>query len=615
MSSIEIHYRKIRPLDLDSLAKTYEPTDEEAENEYNPFNVSQIQSFNPLYTEFFVLNESNYDRVGLNHQFYMDGGEVKKDKKSRIPFAVSRKCHVKSSPLLDPIHFLVGKYESVASPQLLRTLPNLSNMNDCFPKIANKQNASYIDGFFCYLSSQMMHTHNMLNGIDFYGSYLGLQSIFKATITDDVDYLHQSRYFMDRVGKEFTISCTAQQSGGGFDDFTGIGSRTNKKRLVLEDELSPDEFCIECVNDIAMETQECHAEIVCEYEKPVGVSDDYSVSSEEDMNYSSSDESLKLGSESDTDSDADNEVQMDNEVNEVHADTDVHAENEDHADNQTQEDKDQDDEISEYETDDSSEEEDQEAYAYIKDFPVNLIFLEKCDGTLDRLFMDQEINTEQGAACLMQIVMALLAFQKAFHFTHNDLHTNNVMYVNTDIEWLYYKYENQFYRVPTYGRIFKIIDFGRAIYRFKDRIYCSDSFASKGDAHSQYNTEPYFNENKPRIEPNLSFDLCRLGTSIYDFIIQDEEDERDEFQETIYRWCLDDNGKNVMYKRDGEERYPGFKLYKMIAKNVHAHTPAEQLKFAFFNQFLLEPKDAAMLDETEVRQQGLNIDLIAKEYV
>jgi serine/threonine protein kinase len=328
------------------------------------------------------------------------------------------------------------------------------------------------------------------------------------------------------------------------------------------------------------------------------------------MNYSSSDESLKLGSESDTDSDADNEAhadnedQMENEVNEVQADNEVNA------DNQTQE-----DEISEYETDDSSEEEDQEAYAYIKDFPVNLIFLEKCDGTLDRLFMDQEINTEQGAACLMQIVMALLAFQKAFHFTHNDLHTNNVMYVNTDIEWLYYKYENQFYRVPTYGRIFKIIDFGRAIYRFKDRIYCSDSFASKGDAHSQYNTEPYFNENKPRIEPNLSFDLCRLGTSIYDFIIQDEEDERDEFQETIYRWCLDDNGKNVMYKRDGEERYPGFKLYKMIAKNVHAHTPAEQLKFAFFNQFLLAPNDAAMLDETEVRQQGLNIDLIAKEYV
>lgn len=268
---------------------------------------------------------------------------------------------------------------------------------------------------------------------------------------------------------------------------------------------------------------------------------------------------------------------------------------------------------SEYSVSESDDE--PEAYAYIKDFPANLIFLEKCDGTLDKLFMDQKIDCDVGAACMMQIVMSLLAFQKAFHFTHNDLHTNNIMYVNTEAEWLYYKYDNQFYRVPTYGRIFKIIDFGRAIYRFKDRIYCSDSFAPKGDAHTQYNTEPYFNESRARIEPNPSFDLCRLGTSIYDFIIQDEEDERDELQETIYRWCQDDNGKNVMYRRDGEERYPGFKLYKMIAKNVHAHTPQEQLKFAFFQQFLMAPVDAAKLDETEVRAYGLNIDLVNKEYV
>jgi hypothetical protein len=106
-----------------------------------------------------------------------------------------------------------------------------------------------------------------------------------------------------------------------------------------------------------------------------------------------------------------------------------------------------------------------------------------------------------------------------------------------------------------------------------------------------------------------------LGTSIYDFLIQDESEKRNELQETIYRWCLDDNGKNVMYRRDGEERYPGFKLYKMIAKNVHAHTPQEQLKFEFFSQFRMAPSEAAKLDEQEVRRYGLNIDAIAKEYV
>ena len=97
------------------------------------------------------------------------------------------------------------------------------------------------------------------------------------------------------------------------------------------------------------------------------------------------------------------------------------------------------------------------------------------------------------------------------------------------------------------------------------------------------------NKKKPRLEPNYSFDLCRLGTSIYDFIIDDDDDADEtgmnELQETIDRWCQDDAGKNVLYKKNGEERYPNFKLYKMIARTVHNHTPQNQLEFPFFSQF------------------------------
>jgi hypothetical protein len=64
----------------------------------------------------------------------------------------------------------------------------------------------------------------------------------------------------------------------------------------------------------------------------------------------------------------------------------------------------------------------------------------------------------------------------------------------------------------------------------------------------------------------------------------------DELQKTIVRWCSDDKGKNVLYKRNGMERYPGFKLYKMISRNVHHHTPEEQLRFPFFSQFELSAK-------------------------
>ena len=69
-----------------------------------------------------------------------------------------------------------------------------------------------------------------------------------------------------------------------------------------------------------------------------------------------------------------------------------------------------------------------------------------------------------------------------------------------------------------------------------------------------------------------------------------------------------------MYRRDGKERYPGFKLYKMIARNVHQHTPENQLKYPIFSQFLMSAKDAAKLDESEVRRYGLNLDLVEREY-
>ena len=34
----------------------------------------------------------------------------------------------------------------------------------------------------------------------------------------------------------------------------------------------------------------------------------------------------------------------------------------------------------------------------------------------------------------------------------------------------------------------------------------------------------YLNENKPRIDPNYSFDLCRLGCSLFDYFIDDLDD-------------------------------------------------------------------------------------------
>ena len=250
--------------------------------------------------------------------------------------------------------------------------------------------------------------------------------------------------------------------------------------------------------------------------------------------------------------------------------------------------------------------------AYIKDFPTQMIFLESCQGTIDNLFSNKLIKDDEIIAALFQVIMSLLTYQKAFQFTHNDLHTNNIMYKKTQTKYLYYKFNKTVYRVPTYGRIYKIIDFGRAIYKYQGNIMCSDSFDKTGDASSQYNSEPYFNSSKPRLEPNMSFDICRLGCSIFDFVFDDvpviPEKEQSEIQKLILDWVCDDNGKNILYKSNGDERYPNFKLYKMIARSVHKHTPKNQLLRPIFKQFILNSQEDIL--DMEIDTHIIDIDEI-----
>ena len=59
----------------------------------------------------------------------------------------------------------------------------------------------------------------------------------------------------------------------------------------------------------------------------------------------------------------------------------------------------------------------------------------------------------------------------------------------------------------------------------------------------------------------------------------------------IIDWCFDDEGKNMLYKNNNEERYPDFKLYKMIARKVHNHLPHKVLEQKLFNKFTVPKKE------------------------
>ena len=202
------------------------------------------------------------------------------------------------------------------------------------------------------------------------------------------------------------------------------------------------------------------------------------------------------------------------------------------------------------------------------------------------------MRMEELESAMFQIIVMLYTYQQIFHFTHNDLHTNNIMFVHTDQKYIRYKVLGHTYQIPTFGKLYKIIDFGRAIYEVNGKRICSDSFSENGMAYSQYNCEPFYNPAKPRIEPNYSFDLCRLGCSMLDFIIDDLK-EIDHFREVpiydlILSWVYDDHGTNILYKKNGEDRYPEFKLYKMIARIVHQHVPEKQFDHECFAKYRME---------------------------
>ena len=167
------------------------------------------------------------------------------------------------------------------------------------------------------------------------------------------------------------------------------------------------------------------------------------------------------------------------------------------------------------------------------------------------------------------------------------------MYVETDLEYICYKLNNKYYKIKTYGKIFKIIDFGRAIYYYKNRLMCSDSFHKDGDASSQYNFKPYYNNKKKVVKPNYSFDVCRLGCSLYDYYIDEVNSSKNpsKIKKIICDWCNDDSNKNILYKKNGDERYPDFKLYKMIARTVTKQNPLNILNNNYFNQYLCNNLD------------------------
>jgi hypothetical protein len=115
-----------------------------------------------------------------------------------------------------------------------------------------------------------------------------------------------------------------------------------------------------------------------------------------------------------------------------------------------------------------------------RNFPVQVVVMQPLNGRIfdlyeqnyfyKKLFDQTIVDTEKVLAVLAQVVFGLDVGQEVFGIVNNDLHTGNLMFQNVSYEYLYYGdiAGERFWRIPTYGKVYKMIDFDRASFRFGD---------------------------------------------------------------------------------------------------------------------------------------------------
>ena len=99
--------------------------------------IYNTQNYVPLYKKYFTLNNTNYNSINLNHKFSINLIKNKIDNNKfnvRIVDSSNNSLNTKSffkfSPLLDPVKYMMGKYEKFD----ISLLPRLEDSR-CHEKI------------------------------------------------------------------------------------------------------------------------------------------------------------------------------------------------------------------------------------------------------------------------------------------------------------------------------------------------------------------------------------------------------------------------------------------------------------------------------------------------
>jgi len=590
----------------------------------NPYEVINLEK----------ISESNDDESGVivNPKKRIFWGTVRENDNETS----RRKIFLKMTPILEPTSHLMKKDHSE------NLLPNKAGMGPVQNKINNIHNCAYVDSFATYLMSYLVEKKLCPAFPLFFGTLNGVAKEFFYDVSDEFESYQQQDWFqLGLMEKRFNHRCIEwdEDEKRRLENFVDTGKHSfrnivppsfrdpigdttlfpGENQLDQEMELENLDDLLDQFNDSNSdsdndsnsnsnenETKQLQQQELDNILKDIGKMCHRSMeNNSEKVTTESTSDNIVLDSKKSSNSDDDNEKDSDN-------DSDANSNGIDLESNPETENM-----LFEMESNLSVCSElhgGGHQFLSIPDFPVQITMIEHLENTFDNLIVDDansipELDVDfkdegysvencfqywknkaiydnlerKWKAYLFQICFGLAVAQKHFDFTHNDLHSNNIMYEKTPLEYLYYKIDGKYYRVPTFGVILKIIDYGRAIYKVNDFQYFNDIFSYHNEAGEQY-TYPFDEDGlmDENVKPNPSFDLSRLGVSILDDMYPDPVEDSELFT-MIRSWTLDHKGRYV-------GRFDDFELYKQIARYVHHAVPISQLRKPIFD-FLIVDKE------------------------
>lgn len=530
---------------------------------------TDLQTFFPTLSRIYRLSKHQSPHVWMDNQWRIIGLDISgtsgpctlqlmsnREGSSQADTIETKRAFLKVTHLLDPIRWMKGRYslpQHTGLPWHTRTWFTAMN------KLQDPDNQAYVEAMASYALGRLREVGVSPHFNEFYGAFCARASVYRYNLSDEYQSFKNARWFWNGQKRGLYSLCVVDAE--------------NPERPVLD----------ELVNELLREPSVMDDE-----------SDGLSSVSEEEIHV----EGGNTGPE---------------ELASLHSD--------DLSDIEFEDNEDEYDENSESEEEEEEEEEDYRIYSVFRNFPVMLIAVEENSGTMDEL-MDNEAGVgaktgtpeweERWSAWLFQVVAALSCAQSLLGFTHNDLHTNNIVWTETKEEYLWYKNRaGCIFRVPTFGKLFRLIDFGRSIFSINGKPFISDDFRAGNDAEGQYCFKPLRSRyaKEEYVPPNPSFDLSRLAVSLFDGVFPDAPTEKEDgailsseegldVRETVsplynllWSWMIDDDGENILIDADGEEKFPDFGLYRHIAAKIHSAVPAQQFSKPALDRFQVSEKE------------------------